>query len=57
MNTLLFFQMNVLFLAVLVWGLCYASSEKSIEHLMDHGQRFLPKLHNSFLPVLIHPQA
>lgn len=56
-SALLFFQMNVLFLAVLVWGLCYASSEQNIERLMDHGQRFLPKLHTSILPVLIHPQA
>lgn len=51
-----FFQMNLLFLAVLCGGLCYASSESRIESLMDHGQSFLPKLVTCFLLLLIIPQ-
>lgn len=55
-STLLFYQMNVLFLVVLCGGLCYASSESSMEPLMDHGQCFPPTLVTHILLMLIHAQ-
>lgn len=46
--------MNFLFLVILFGAVCYASSDISIEPLVDHGQWSLPKVVICVLLVLFH---